>query len=269
MENSAHLFTPSFAPATFPTHHEILACIGPYLLVTPEGRLPAPEALLALGEPGARHVIGRAGEQGFELWFWPGNTPFPEGLRKGHFRTLWGHYPEALLAAANRAAQLGLWLEQHRFCSHCATALHTKSQEPARYCPACGALYYPRIAPVCMVLIQKGDEILLARSPHFQPGVYSALAGFIEAGESVEASVRREVQEEVGLEINNLRWFGSQAWPYPNSLMLGFFADYASGHIQPQPGEIEDAQWFSLAQLPTLPHPASLAAQMIASLQKA
>jgi NAD+ diphosphatase len=114
-----------------------------------------------------------------------------------------------------------------------------------------------------MCLVRKGKELLLARSPHFRPGMYSALAGFVEAGESVEGCLSREVFEETGIYITNIRWFASQPWPFPQSLMLAFHADYAGGEITPQADEIEDAQWFSLDRLPQLPAPVSIAARLL------
>ena len=130
-------------------------------------------------------------------------------------------------------------------------------------CPACGLLAYPRISPAVMVLIERGDELLLARSPRFRPGIFSALAGFVEAGETLEHCAHREVREEVGVEINNLRYFSSQPWPFPDSLMVAFFADYVSGDITPEPSEIEEAHWFSRSALPSLPDPVSIARQLI------
>ena len=118
------------------------------------------------------------------------------------------------------------------------------------------------------MLISRGDEILLARSPHFPAGLYSALAGYVEAGESAEACAHREVREEAGIEIRNLRWFGSQSWPFPHSLMLGFFAEYAGGELVLQAEEIEDAQWFRRDNLPTLPHPSTIAYRMIQAWQR-
>ena len=116
---------------------------------------------------------------------------------------------------------------------------------------------------MCIGLVLRGSELLLGRSPHFAPGMYSALAGFLEAGEDAEDCLRREIREEAGVEICNIRWFGSQSWPFPHSLMLGFIADYAGGELSPQPGEIEDLQWFAPDALPLLPHPRSLAYRMI------
>ena len=130
-------------------------------------------------------------------------------------------------------------------------------------CPACQLLVYPRLSPAIMVLIRDGQRVWWARSPHFKPGVFSALAGFVEPGESLEACVVREVREEVGLEVCNLRYFSSQPWPFPNSLMLAFFADYAGGRLSPDPKEIEAADWFSSENLPILPDPISISRQLI------
>ena len=130
-------------------------------------------------------------------------------------------------------------------------------------CAACGLVAYPRILPAIMVLISRGDELLLARGPRSKPGVFSALAGFVEAGETLEQCVTREVLEEVGIAITNLRFYRSQSWPFPDSLMVAFFADYAGGIINPDPLEIEDAKWFSRSALPALPEPVSIARQLI------
>lgn len=250
-----------FGPAS--GQSAVLGCVGPHLLVRPDGGLPSLEELAELGPPEERIAIGRIGEQEITLWTWPAATQFPPWLRKGHYRTLWGNYPDGVLDAANRAIQLAAWLAEHRYCGACGHGLETQSTEPGRRCGACGSVAYPRISPVAIVLVLRGREMLLGRSPHFQPGMYSALAGFVEAGESLEDCAAREVREEVGVEIANLRWFGSQSWSYPHSLMMGFIADYAGGEIRPQAGEIEDAGWFSFDALPVLPHPASIAARMI------
>jgi len=169
---------------------------------------------------------------------------------------------EAFLLAA-RATQLMDWQKNHRYCGRCSTTTAMKPDEYVMACPSCGLLAYPRISPVVMVLISRGDELLLARSPHFKPGVFSALAGFVEAGETLEQCAAREVREEVGVEITNLRYFKSQPWPFPDSLMIAFFADYAGGTITPEPSEIEEAGWFPRSALPLLPDPVSIARQLI------
>jgi NAD+ diphosphatase len=166
-------------------------------------------------------------------------------------------------ALAGRATLLLDWQQNHRYCGRCGTLTAAKTDEFAMLCPACGLLAYPRISPAVMVLIHRGDELLLARSPRFKPGVFSALAGFVEAGETLEQCAVREVREEVGVEITNLRYFRSQPWPFPDSLMVAFFADYAGGTITPDPSEIEAAGWFLRTALPPLPDPVSIARQLI------
>jgi NAD+ diphosphatase len=161
------------------------------------------------------------------------------------------------------ASQIATWLRQHRFCGSCATPMQLLAGERAMHCPACTAQHYPRLSPSMIVLVTRGDEVLLARSPRFNPGVYSTLAGFVEAGESVEECVAREVFEEVGLKVDNLEYLGSQGWPFPHSLMLGFHAQYSSGEIVMQADEIEDARWFALDNLPLLPPPSSISRYLI------
>lgn len=131
------------------------------------------------------------------------------------------------------------------------------------HCVHCALDFYPRISPVGMVLIRRDREILLARSPHFPAGRFSALAGFLEAGECIEDACIREVKEEVGLSIKNLRYFGSQSWPFPHSLMIAFHADYAAGDIIIDNKEIVAADWFHADNLPDLPLPISIARQLI------
>jgi len=166
-------------------------------------------------------------------------------------------------ALAGRAVQLLDWQAQHRFCGRCGAPTTIKNGEMAIQCPVCGLLAYPRISPAVMVLVRDSDRLLLARSPHFKPGVFSALAGFVEPGETLAQCAAREVREEVGIAIANLRYFDSQPWPFPNSLMVAFFADYAGGTITPDPNEIEAADWFPLDALPTLPEPISIARRLI------
>jgi NAD+ diphosphatase len=178
-------------------------------------------------------------------------------------RPLYGLAGAESFALAGRASELLDWQKNHRFCGHCGTPTERKSGEFAMACPTCGLLVYPRISPAVMVLVERGDDLLLARSPHFRPGAFSALAGFVEAGETVEQCAVREVREEVKIEIANLRYFRSQPWPFPNSLMIAFFADYAGGEITPDPVEIEAAGWFQRNALPPLPDPASIAHHLI------
>lgn len=170
---------------------------------------------------------------------------------------------DTAFAQAGRAAQLLDWQRQHRFCGQCGTPTARKPDEFAMHCPTCGLTVYPRISPAIMVLVRDGAKLLLARSPRFKPGVYSALAGFVEPGETLEQCAVREVREEVGIEIANLRYFSSQPWPFPNSLMIAFFADYAGGELVPEPGEIEAVEWFTPDSLPMLPDPVSISRRLI------
>lgn len=191
----------------------------------------------------------------------------PSGFAFRSLRGLFGTMDEGHFALAGRALQLIDWDRTHAYCGRCGTRTESRRDERSRTCPACGLTAYPRLAPAVMCLVRRqgpaGWELLLARSPRFPSGMYSALAGFVEPGESLEACVAREVREEVGVELRNLRYFASQPWPFPHSLMIAFFADWAGGEIRPQPGEIEDAKWFQIADLPQLPAKISIARRLI------
>ncbi|HEX8149900.1 MAG TPA: NAD(+) diphosphatase [Pyrinomonadaceae bacterium] len=191
------------------------------------------------------------GERCFSAELAP-DAEHPAGTRFVNLRQLYGRLPEPLTGVAARAVQLVEWDRTHQFCGACAapTEYHTKAR--ARVCtnPACGLEFFPRLAPAVIVAVERGPEILLARSPHFTPGRYSVLAGFVEPGESVEGAVHREVLEETGVRVRNLRYYGSQAWPFPNALMLGFQAEYDGGEVTPDGDEIEDAAFFHAERLP-------------------
>jgi NAD+ diphosphatase len=171
--------------------------------------------------------------------------------------------PSPLAGVAGRAAQVLEWDRAHRFCGVCGTPTEPVAHERSRRCPACGQVAYPRVSPAMMVLVWRPGEVLLARAPHFAPGMYSALAGFVEAGESIEQCVEREVAEEVGVRVTDLRYFGSQSWPFPHSLMIAFTARWAGGEIVPEPGEIEDARWYALDALPAIPPRFSVSGHLI------
>ncbi len=191
------------------------------------------------------------------------DTPVPDSLSCFGLRGLFGLIDDTVLALAGRAVQIMDWDRSHQYCGRCGAPTEASTTERARICTACGQLHYPRIAPVVMALVRDADRLLLARSPRFPPGMYSALAGFVEAGEGLEQSLAREVREEVGVEITNLRYFSSQSWPFPHSLMIAFNCDYAGGEIRVDPAEIESAQWFSVDGLPNLPNPISIARRLI------
>jgi NAD+ diphosphatase len=153
-----------------------------------------------------------------------------------------------------RAYHIAQWRRDSAYCGSCGTKNTDAPDELARLCPSCGRREYPRISPAVITIItnDKG-EALLAHNRKFADGVYSLIAGFNEAGENLEATVAREIREEVGLEVRDIRYIASQPWPFPNSLMLGFSARHASGEIRPDGGEIEDARWFSPGCLPSIP----------------
>ncbi|MDR2209553.1 MAG: NAD(+) diphosphatase [Azoarcus sp.] len=257
-------FEPAYAPEdSRDASALIFPFIGQNLLIDSNAELPHTEAVQALGNPLRTLRFGALAGRECVLKVWPSECAIPAGLTVGDYRTLWGHWPDGLLTALVRAKQLAVWVLHNQFCGACGQPMVLSPVEIACTCPACGYKVYPRISPVAIGLIVKGNEILLARSPHFAPGMYSALAGFVEAGESAEECLCREMQEEAGIKIHNLRYFGSQSWPYPHSLMIGFIADYHSGELTAQKDEIEDLAWFRLDDLPVQPHPASLARQMI------
>ena len=138
-----------------------------------------------------------------------------------------------------------------------------RTDERSRSCPECKLTTYPPISPAIMILITRGRELLLARKAAFPAGRYSALAGFVEPGETLEDTVRRETREEVGVEIANIRYFGSQPWPFPHSLMVAFTAEYAGGAVTPDGVEIEEAMWFDVEELPARPPSISISRRLI------
>lgn len=186
-----------------------------------------------------------------------------EGWRWIGLRQVFGLLPEAQFALAGRALQLLEWDRSHRYCGACGTATVHRDSERSRECPACALVAYPRLSPAVMCLVRRGDQLLLARSPRFPAGMYSALAGFVEPGETLEQCVQREVLEEVGIQVGKLRYFASQSWPFPHSLMIAFFGEYESGEITVDGIEIEAAAWFSPSQLPPLPANISIARKLI------
>jgi NAD+ diphosphatase len=187
----------------------------------------------------------------------------PAGWKRTPLRSAMMALDPVVGALAGRAAQILEWDRTHRFCGVCASPTQIKPGERARACASCGHSAYPRLSPAIMALVWRPGELLLARSPHFAAGRYSALAGFVEAGESLEECLHREVAEEVGVAVQDLRYYGSQNWPFPNSLMVAFTARWVEGDIVPEPGEIEDAQWFALEALPDIPPRFSISGHLI------
>lgn len=193
----------------------------------------------------------------------PDGAAEPEGMRFVRLRALHASLPPDVYRMAGRASEIVEWERAHRFCGRCGGRTEACGEALARRCTNCGALHYPRLAPAVLVSVTHGDRLLLARSPHFPPRMYSTLAGFVEPGESLEEAAAREVREEVGIEIGALRYFGSQPWPFPSSLMVAFTAEYAGGDLRPDEVEIEDVRWFAVDALPPVPPVLSLARAMI------
>ena len=178
-------------------------------------------------------------------------------------RALFGLLEEDLIWIAGRANQLVDWSRMHQYCGACGHRTADKTDERAKICPRCHAVNYPRLSPAVIVAVLKDNQILLARNKRFKLPFYSVLAGFVEPGETLEECVQREIHEEVGIMVKNIRYFGSQPWPFPNSLMIAFVADYADGEIKIDGSEIIDAAWFSKDKLPKIPPKISIARQLI------
>jgi NAD+ diphosphatase len=187
----------------------------------------------------------------------------PESMSFEGLRPLFGHLDDRFFQLAGRAFQIMNWDRTHQFCSQCGRPARDKDDEMAKICSSCGFVSFPVVSPAIIVAVTRGDKILLARASRFPKQMYSVLAGFVEPGESLEECVRREVREEVGVELTNIRYFGSQPWPFPNSLMIGFTADHAEGEIKTDGKEIVEAGWFTAENLPQIPGKISIARRLI------
>ena len=194
--------------------------------------------------PGQTHPVGMFAGRYCQSTWCERDTPAPPGFGWHSLRSLFGVMDEGLLAVAGRAVQIAEWARTHRFCGACAQPMHLVPGERCYRCDACRMMAYPRISPAMMVLIRKGDQVLLALHATSPSKRFTPLAGFLEAGESIEEAVHREVFEEVGLRVHNLQYFGSQSWPFPHSLMIAFTADYLDGDIRIDEAEILEARWF-------------------------
>jgi NAD+ diphosphatase len=187
----------------------------------------------------------------------------PDAALAMGLRAVWFALGESTFRRAGRAVQVMEWDRSHQFCGRCGRATERVPGELARRCPRDGISFYPRLSPAVIVLVERGDQALLGRNARFPGVMYSTLAGFVEAGETLEEAVAREVREEAGIEVRDVRYFGSQPWPFPHSLMVGFTAQHASGEITPDPAEISDAGWFNADALPPVPPRLSIARQLI------
>jgi NAD+ diphosphatase len=182
----------------------------------------------------------------------PAGVEPPTGSQFRGLRELFAVLPPDVMAVAGRAVQIMDWDRTHQFCGVCGTATVPDPGNRARRCPTCALTAYPRLSPAVIVAVERGPELLLARSVRFPQGTYSVVAGFVDPGESAEEAVHREVFEETGVRVHNVRYFGSQPWPFPHSLMLGFQADYAGGEVTPDRQEIEEAAFYRAGALPPM-----------------
>ncbi len=230
---------------------------------SPPPTVPTWRDLASLGIGGAPHFLGTLdGIPCVAVGVAP-DAPDLAGWRYAGLRSLFFALPEPVLATAARASQIVEWDRTHRFCGVCGTATHDKPGDRAKECPKCGHVAFPRVSPAMMVLVTRGREVLLARANRFPAAMYSALAGFVEPGETIEDCIHREVREEVGIEVDNLAYFGSQSWSFPHSLMIAFTAEHAGGTLAPDGTEIADAQWFAPEAVPKLPPSVSIARRLI------
>lgn len=240
---------------------------GDKLLVIEEPSLLSLPCFVDFSKPGliasCQHYLGLLeGRHCYAVGLNDDVTP-PAGMSLEGLRHIYGRLDEDLFWVAARAVQIIDWDRTHRFCSRCGAPLTTNPSFRAKECPQCGLLQFPRLAPAIIVLVERGNELLLARSRHFPFGMYSVLAGFVEPGETLEEAVVREVKEEVGVDVKEIRYFGSQPWPFPHSLMIGFTAAYEGGEISLDDVEIEEAGWFTVDNLPSIPGKISIARKLI------
>ena len=261
-------FTPSHVlPADLGSDAHAFAFRGDRVLVVVEAddtpAFPTLAALMGAGIAGVPHFLGRLGRAGCVAINLADDVAEPPGMRFVGLRTLFFKVPEPLLALAARAFQVVDWDRTHRYCGRCGTPTRDRGSERAKECPACGLVAYPRVSPAMMALVTRGRDLLLARAHRFAPGMYSALAGFVEPGETIEDCVRREVREEVGVEVGQLTYFASQSWAFPHSLMIAYTAEYAGGDLKVDDAEIAEARWFPADALPHLPPSVSIARRLI------
>jgi NAD+ diphosphatase len=227
-------------------------------------RVPSLEDFSDLGLRAVRRLyLGElAGSHCYAIEVEEGISP-PEGMAFQGLRQVAALTDEDTFSLAGRALQILEWEKTHQYCGQCGTPTDNSATERARVCPNCGLLQFPRLAPAIIVLVRRGDELVLARSRHFPSNLYSVIAGFVEPGETLEQAVEREVWEEVGLSVKDIRYFSSQPWPFPHSLMIGFTANYAGGDIVLNDNELEDAGWYSVDNLPVLPSRISISRRLI------
>ncbi len=245
-------FTPGVTSSA--TRGLVFALAGQQLCVVraPRIAIPAGDAgdALYLGDLDGQPCFARLDDPP------PGSEPMP-------LRQLFGVLSDEEFGIAGRALGLTAWDRDHRHCGRCGTPTDRSTLERVRTCPSCRHAHYPRLSPAVIVLVERDGKALLARNARTRMPFFSTLAGFVEVGESLEQAVAREIREEAGIEIGDVRYFGSQPWPFTGSLMIGFTARWASGDLVAEPTEIAEAAWFSPDELPTIPPRLSIARELI------
>ena len=226
----------------------------------PEGEMPAGFGT-ALGEP-----LWLGTLEGIECWTaaLDRGAALPPGFRRETLVPMQGtRLPDALLTLAGMAMQALWWQGTSGHCPRCGERTERIEGEWGKRCPRCRYEHYPHLHPAVIVLVEDGDRVLLARKAGWAPGRYALVAGFVDNGESLEGTVAREVKEEVGVDVKDITYVGSQNWPFPSQLMVGFVATYAGGEIRIDPEELEDARWFPRTELPAGPTRHSIAGFII------
>ncbi|MCL4871216.1 MAG: NAD(+) diphosphatase [Anaerolineae bacterium] len=254
-------------PSALPEPAWWFAFVADRLLVTLEetkATVPCVFELAELGlKPERHHYLGTLnGRPCFAADLTEETVP-PAGMSFQGLRRLWQKLDDDLFLVAGRAVQIVNWDRHHQYCGRCGSATQDKPGERAKQCPHCGQTNFPRISPAIIVAVTKGDKILLGRNHRSPQGFFSVIAGFVEPGETLEECVQREVLEETGILVENIRYFGSQPWPFPHSLMIGFTATYQGGEIAPDNDEIAEAHWFTAENLPLIPGKISISRQLI------
>ncbi len=271
-------FTPRLRPKAreipeipVPSAQRVWLVVGPRGLLARRGQekgerpaLPSEDELQTLGiELDDAHYLGELNDAEVRAVGLPDRRDLPAPYAVLSVRELVQAFDEETFALAGRATHVLDWATSSRFCGRCGTKTERLESERCMKCPSCALTMYPRIAPAVIVLVRKGDQALLARNARFPIPFFSTLAGFSDVGENLEQTVEREILEEVGIRLQNLRYFGSQPWPFPHSLMIAFTADWRSGDVTVDGDEIAEARWCDVDALPLVPPRISIARQMI------
>lgn len=263
------IFVPSAVEPTGKQYTQVwwFAFQAQKMLVFKEKTVPTVPLLITLEKLGLHpvfeHYLGTLdGTPCFAAHFPEGTEP-PADMKFLGLRSLFGELDDHFYNIAMRALSIVNWDNTHQFCGCCGSHMEKRSDILARQCDTCGFIVFPRISPAVIVLVERDKKVLLARASRFKENLYSVIAGFVEPGETLEETVIREIKEETGIDVKNIRYFGSQPWPFPNSLMIGFMAEYAGGEISVDGKEISEAGWYDAAHLPEIPPKISIARELI------